>query len=210
MSVIEDSKNPGTAQLTLVAASTERYVVNAAVGEITIPENRLRELRDYQGLAESMDKAGLIHPITITESKRLVSGRHRLEAAKHLGWNTIPAFVVEDDELANRLREIDENLSRQDLTVYEQAKHAEERERVLEAMGQRARVGDNQHRGPATVAGPKTTADIAKEAYTTRIAAPRTHICRTFSAVVGYESATVADSYVAAFGARRPPGVGAG
>jgi hypothetical protein len=37
--------------------------------------------------------------------------------------------------------EIDENLNRLDLTVWEQAKHAEERERVLAALGQRAKVG---------------------------------------------------------------------
>jgi hypothetical protein len=38
------------------------------------------------------------------------------------------------------------------------------RERVLEALGQRARRGDNQYGGPATVAGPETTADIANGA----------------------------------------------
>ncbi len=51
------------------------------------------------------------------------------------------------------------------LTIYEQSKHAEERERVLEAMGQRAARGDNRHSRPATVAGlEKTTDEIAKQA----------------------------------------------
>lgn len=137
--------------------------------EITVPENRLRELRDYSALATSMDEVGLIQPITVTEGGILVAGRHRIEAAKSLGWREIAAFVVEDDALANRLAEIDENLRRLDLTVYEQSKHADERERVLEAMGQRRAEGgsgSNQHgSNPATAAGfQKTTADVANEA----------------------------------------------
>jgi hypothetical protein len=52
------------------------------------------------------------------------------------------------------------------LTVYEQCKHAAERERVLDALGQRAKAsqGANQHVVPATVAGTKTTEQIAREA----------------------------------------------
>ncbi len=133
------------------------------VNEVVVPENRLRELHDYSGLASSMSEIGLLQPITVTKANRLVAGRHRLEAARSLGWEKIPAIVVEEDELRNRLAEIDENLQRFDLTVWEQAKHAEERERVLEAMNQRATPRHNQH-APATVAGAKTTADVAKEA----------------------------------------------
>lgn len=133
------------------------------VDSIRVPSNRLRELQDYSWLAESMERLGLLTPISITESGRLVIGRHRLEAAKSLKWETIPAFIVEDDELGNRLKEIDENLQRLDLTVYEQAKHAEERERVLKALGVRAKVGAGRG-NTATVAGFSTTEDVAKEA----------------------------------------------
>ncbi len=141
------------------------YLVNAPIKSITVPENRLRELRDFSGLAASVDELGLWQPITVTESGVLVSGRHRLEAAKSLGWEKIPAFVVEDDELRNRLTEIDENIKRLDLTVYEQSKHAAERERVLEALGQRAKGGGYRREfDPDTVSGSKTTAEIAQEA----------------------------------------------
>lgn len=138
------------------------YLANAPIKTITVPDNRLRELRDYSGLAASMEEIGLLQPITVTESGVLVSGRHRLEAARSLGWETIPVFTVEDNDLQNRLVEIDENLKRLDLTVWEQSKHAEERERVLDVLGQRARVGDNQHGGTDTVSVPKTTDQIAK------------------------------------------------
>lgn len=145
-----------------VPAQSERYVVNAPVEKIEVPENRLRELRDFSGLAASMERLGLLQPITCTEGGVLVAGRHRLEAARSLGWKTIPSFVVEDDELENRLQEIDENLRRLDLTVYEQAKHADERERVLVALGERRGPGGD----PATVAGwdQRATAEVAAEA----------------------------------------------
>lgn len=138
-------------------------VLDAPLERIEVPENRLRELRDYSGLAASMREIGLLQPITVTEAWRLVAGRHRLEAARSLGWKTIQAVVVEEDELRNRLAEIDENLQRFDLTVWEQSKHAKERERVLEAMGQRAKGGAGR-KNTAAAAGFSSTAEVAKEA----------------------------------------------
>jgi len=139
------------------------HLVDAPVAKIEVPDGRLRELGDYEGLAASIAEVGLQHPIIITESGRLVTGWHRLEAIKSLGWETIPAFVVEDDDLLNRLREIDENLRRIDLTVYEQSKHAAERERVLEALGQRRSSGRLPN--PDTVSGlGKTTEEVARDA----------------------------------------------
>lgn len=133
-----------------------------SIEDIVVPENRLRELRDYSELAGSMSRIGLLQPITVNVAGVLVAGRHRLEAARSLGWDVISAAVVEEDDLLNRLAEIDENLQRFDLTVYEQAKHAEERERVLKGLGLRRTSG--RHSNPATAAGlDKTTADIAKE-----------------------------------------------
>ncbi len=137
------------------------YRAAVPLEEIAVPDNRLRELRDYSGLAESMGEVGLLQPITVTEENVLVAGRHRLEAARSLGWEAIPAFVVEGDDLKNRLREIDENLKRLDLTVWEQSKHAEERERVLGAMGQRLKGRPEKS---ATVADFRTTPEIAAEA----------------------------------------------
>lgn len=139
-------------------------LVQAPVEKITVPGGRLRGNMEYSPLAESIREIGLIHPITITEAGVLVSGRQRLEAVKSLGWKTVPAFVVEDDDLKNRLYEIDENLRRVDLTVYEQAQYAAERERVLEALGMRKKSGDNRFSSPATVAGLLTTEDLAREA----------------------------------------------
>lgn len=94
--MIKDSKKPPVytgEETENPPGETKRYVVNAPVAGIEVPENRLRDVHDFSGLA-SMQRIGLLAPITITESGVLVSGRHRLEAAKSLGWRTIPAFAV--------------------------------------------------------------------------------------------------------------------
>ena len=39
---------------------------------------------------------------------RLVIGRHRLEAAKLLGWTEIPAVIMEANDLDRELAEIDQ------------------------------------------------------------------------------------------------------
>ena len=54
-------------------------------------------------LAESMASVGLLAPIVITVTHRLVAGAHRLAAARSLGWKTIAAQVVEMDEGAAML-----------------------------------------------------------------------------------------------------------
>jgi ParB/RepB/Spo0J family partition protein len=94
---------------------------------------RLRAVdqENIDNLAASMATIGLRTPITVVvggEDVRLVSGLHRLEAAKKLGWTSIDAFevMVETDDTTIRLWEISENLHRVDLTVQERAEHVAE------------------------------------------------------------------------------------
>lgn len=48
-------------------------------------------------LADSMDKIGLIHPVTVTGDLRIIDGHRRVAAAKTLGWKEIECTVVEGD-----------------------------------------------------------------------------------------------------------------
>jgi phosphoglycolate phosphatase-like HAD superfamily hydrolase len=120
--------------------------------ERVIVGKRLRPVRDVTDLAESMDQIGLLNRITLLPDGTLVAGAHRLAAAKHLGWATIPARIVELDEVDSELAEIDENLRRTELTVLEQAEHLLRREELLAAKGVRAKAGDNQHTDATTTA----------------------------------------------------------
>jgi ParB/RepB/Spo0J family partition protein len=71
-------------------------------------------------LVDSIKAVDLQHPISVCldgDVYHLVTGHHRLEAAKKLGWRTIEAVKITS---ANReIWEIDENLARAELTTDE-------------------------------------------------------------------------------------------
>ncbi|KXB08079.1 hypothetical protein AKJ58_00995 [candidate division MSBL1 archaeon SCGC-AAA385D11] len=60
---------------------------------------------DIEPLANSIDRVGLLNPITVRKdgsSYRLLAGFRRLEACKSLGWEKIPSQVLEEGESAWR------------------------------------------------------------------------------------------------------------
>ena len=116
-------------------------------------------------LAGSIRRIGLLHPIIVTREHRLVAGAHRLEACRRTGMSEIECCFIDGDTLHVELAEIDENLIRNELDPISIGELAIRRDEILEMLGQRAMVGDNQHTvtGGETVAPPHTTASIAKE-----------------------------------------------
>ena len=98
---------------------------------------RMRPQRDISALAASMadPHIGLINAITLLPDGTLMAGRHRLAAAKLLGWQTIPAVIMELGELDAELVEIDENLRRSELTILEEAQHYARRDEIMQAKG---------------------------------------------------------------------------
>lgn len=126
--------------------------------------DRVRPLdpEKVSSIADSIKSIGLNSPIGVSDSGDLIYGNHRIEAFKLLGRDTIPAFVYDEDGDTSKLREIDENLSRSDLTVLQVSQHVEERNKILGRMGKRARSGDNRHsRGPTVGPLETTTRDVA-------------------------------------------------
>lgn len=107
------------------------------VDDIQIGE-RHRSLSDdaVERLAGSLKGIGLRQPISIRIVDEmivdgeltagvpvLVAGRHRLEAAKRLGWSHIDCIEVDDDAIKAELWEIAENLHRLDLTKEQRDEH---------------------------------------------------------------------------------------
>jgi ParB-like chromosome segregation protein Spo0J len=87
-----------------------------------LPGRRPINLAAAKLIAESIKRIGLQSPISIRrlgDTSELVTGGHRLAAAKLLGWETIEAFSIEGDDVNARLLEIAENLHRADLTTLE-------------------------------------------------------------------------------------------
>lgn len=138
------------------------------INRVNILPNR-RPLND-QKVAELMDSIkanGLLNPITLDQNLNLVAGLHRLTACKLIGLKEIECHIItyEDKDHA-RLAEIDENLIRSELDALERSELWLERDRILERMGLRAKVGDNQftQRGGEILSPPpKTTLELAQE-----------------------------------------------
>jgi ParB family chromosome partitioning protein len=122
---------------------------------------RARDISKVRALAESIKAVGLLNPVTLNSDNELISGLHRLEAYKLLGFETIEATKKDFAAIQRELAEIDENLIRKELSALELGEFLVTRDELLDAMGLRAKAGDNQHtlRGSA----PKTTKQIANE-----------------------------------------------
>src|SRR3954447_19503094 len=86
--------------------------------------NPRRRLRDVPQLAASIQTYGLLQPVVVRPVKDgyvLLAGHRRVEAARSLGWETIPAVVrPATDEEAYLLTVVD-NLQRQDLSPREES-----------------------------------------------------------------------------------------
>jgi hypothetical protein len=114
--------------------------------------DRLRALDDQavERLAASMKEMGLQTPISvrIVEGRtiiggeevrnvpHLVVGRHRLEAARQLGWEEIDCFLYKGDDIDAQLWEIDENLARAELTTDQKREHLRRRKQLWEQQRQ--------------------------------------------------------------------------
>lgn len=114
---------------------------------------RLRKLSrpKVREIADSIQEIGLLNPITVCEAGSefaLVAGRHRLEAARMLGWQTIPSMVVTLSDADRHIAEIDENLIRNELSDLERAEHLSARKGWYEAKHPETRRGGD-HRSEA-------------------------------------------------------------
>lgn len=114
--------------------------------------DRARTVRDedVQTLMRSMAEIGLKTPISVRycsdrpseangteDSTVLVSGAHRLEAARRLGWEQIECFIVTDqsDDQA-RMWEIAENLHRAEISALERSEHIAEWVKLSDKLAQ--------------------------------------------------------------------------
>ena len=106
------------------------------INEITVePERQQKAQKEHiQRLMESMERIGLISPITLDAKYKLIAGLHRLEAAKALGWDEIECAVRTVDGLEAELVEIDENVVRKDISGVEYGKLLLRRKELYEAL----------------------------------------------------------------------------
>ena len=89
------------------------------------PRQEFRE-EDLTELAASIRENGVLQPITVRRNPgreyELVSGERRLRAAKEAGLKQIPAVIIETTARQSAIYAILENIQRQDLSVFEEAR----------------------------------------------------------------------------------------
>lgn len=157
------------------------------VDEVDVPEgHRPIDEVAVDRLSKSMAEIGLKTPIHVWMPDRytcdLIAGRHRLEAAKSLGWKKIDCFFVGHDDgdwLTKAVWPSDENLIRLELTAEQRDAETHRRtKRVEQAQEEQLKMVDNSGTQRSTIhkkAGmPKGAAAIvAEEIGTTKQAVNR-------------------------------------
>ena len=91
------------------------------------PENPRKDLGDLTELTESIRKNGVYQNLTVVadldrEKYLVVIGNRRMEAAKAAGMVELPCVISDMDHKEQIATMLEENMQRQDLTVFEQAK----------------------------------------------------------------------------------------
>ena len=89
------------------------------MSEIKLSSKYLRLETDVESLKRSIEKVGLINPLTINKENELLAGARRFKACEALGWNEVPVHVVDRQSLEQELISIDENLVRKPLAGLE-------------------------------------------------------------------------------------------
>jgi ParB family chromosome partitioning protein len=64
------------------------------IDEIIIGERFRRDLGDIDALAQSIADIGLLNPITVDQTGRLLAGARRLAACKRLGLTDVEVMIV--------------------------------------------------------------------------------------------------------------------
>ncbi|MDN5824703.1 MAG: ParB N-terminal domain-containing protein [Micrococcaceae bacterium] len=142
------------------------------VDSITIGTRHRTDYGDLAQLIASIERDGLLQPVTITPDGVLVCGARRLAAIKQLGWRTVNVWVRSGitDRLGALLAEQDDNLLHKPLTPTEQATLYRELKAVMAEDAARRKQGTQfgpggEHpgmSGPAASAGPLTTSGDAR------------------------------------------------
>lgn len=98
------------------------------IEDIKVSNRRREDFGDIEGLAESISRFGLLHPITLDGDNNLVAGERRLRACRDLlGWKEIDARLYSElTEDERREIELEENTRRKDLTPFEASRNLAE------------------------------------------------------------------------------------
>jgi hypothetical protein len=101
------------------------------IDTIKVGQRHRHDLGDIESLAASIKAVGLLHPPVVTPDRKLIAGKRRLAACKHLGWESVPVTVADLDHIVRG--EFAENAHRKDFLPSEIASIMRELEPVEKA-----------------------------------------------------------------------------
>lgn len=146
--------------------------LDRAVDSLIVGTRHRTDLGDLDALAASIDRDGLLQPLTITIDGVLVCGARRLAAIKMLGWRTVSVWVRGglSDRLGKLLAEQDDNMLHKPYNQLEAAGLYREIKEVMAEDAARRQAStrfsaENQpgNDGPAKFAGPSGALGDARE-----------------------------------------------
>ena len=146
--------------------------LDRAVDSLIVGTRHRTDLGDLDALAASIDRDGLLQPLTITIDGVLVCGARRLAAIKMLGWRTVSVWVRGglSDRLGKLLAEQDDNMLHKPYNQLEAAGLYREIKQVMAEDAARRKSAtqfsaENQpgNDGPANFAGPSGALGDARE-----------------------------------------------
>lgn len=119
------------------------------IADIIIGERVRKDVGDIQGLAASIEKHGLLHPVVVKSDGTLVAGFRRLEAYRMMARTDIPVTVVDVTDMLSAER--DENAERKDFTpteavaIGELIAHEHQKKIAASVSAQRSYAGKITH-----------------------------------------------------------------
>lgn len=155
-----------------MSAQTGFIELERTVDSIGVGRRHRTDLGDIDALAASIEREGLLQPLTITPDGVLVCGARRLAAIKQLGWKTVNVWVRSgiSDRLGQLVAEQDDNTLHKPLTRLESTALYRELKQVIAEDAARRKAAtqfsaDYQPRkdGPAKLAGPSMALGDARE-----------------------------------------------
>jgi hypothetical protein len=135
-------------------------------------------------MARSIKELGLIQPIVVKphavsigglteQGFQIVSGHHRVAAARSLGWTEIDAIVIEGaGHLDAELIEIDENLCRSELTASQRTQYTARRKQIWEVLHPEEEVQPAES-SPAPDAGNSEVAPVEPPQFSGQLGGAR-------------------------------------
>ena len=146
--------------------------IERSVSSIQVGHRHRRDLGNLDELAASIERLGLLQPVTVTPDGLLVCGARRLAAIKQLGWQKINVWVRSglSDKLGQLLSEQEDNVLAKPLTPLEAAELYREVKLVMAedaARRKEATQFSTKHQpgsdGPGNCPAPSTSLGDARE-----------------------------------------------